>query len=217
MAYAETRPRPSPVSMGAAIAVNALFIAGVILAAPHITGHVPDGPLVISTYAAPPPPTDPVTIKKPATERQSANSQSVKSPDVIDPTIETTNNLTGTNTIDPPLTGPIGPVGEIIVDPPVTRTLFEDATINPRFRNALQPDYPPGLIRQDVEGTVTVRVLIGIDGRVKAVEPIRFDHPLLLRVTEQHALRKWRFLPATRDGAAVESWREMSVRFEIPE
>ena len=31
------------------------------------------------------------------------------------------------------------------------------------------------------------------------------------------AVSKWRFLPATRDGEAIESWREMTVRFQLPE
>jgi periplasmic protein TonB len=217
MAYADTRPRPSPTSMGAAIAVNALFIAGVILAAPHITSDVADGPLVISTYAAPTPPDNSVRIKKPSVEGQSVKRQMVTRPEIINEKIESGNVLHETGTIDLPPLGPIGPVGEIVVEPPITRSFFKDATINPRFRDALQPDYPPELIRQEVEGAVTIRVLIGTDGRVKAVEPIRFAHSELLQVTQQHALRKWRFLPATRDGVAVESWREMSVRFEIPE
>jgi periplasmic protein TonB len=88
--------------------------------------------------------------------------------------------------------------------------------IHPKYRDALQPEYPPGLIRQEIEGSVTLRVLVGTDGRVKAIEPLRFDDAELLKATQAHALRKWRFLPATRDGAPVESWREMTVRFEIP-
>lgn len=217
MAYADTRPRPSPTSMGAAIALNALIITGVMLAAPHITGDIADGPLVMTTYAAPPPPIDPVAIKKPSAAGQSVKSQRVARPDVINEMIESTNTLTGTGSIDLPPLGPIGPIDEIGVAPPIKQPLFTDARLNPRYRDALQPDYPPGLIRREVEGVVTVKVLVGTDGRVKAVEPVRYDDPELLRVTEQHAVRKWRFLPATRDGVAVESWREMSVRFEIPE
>lgn len=217
MAYADTRPRPSPTSMGAAIALNALIIAGVILAAPHITGDAKDGPLMLSFYPTPKPPIDPVAIKKLSVEGQSVKSQSLSRPDVINKVIESTNIVIGTDEIDLPPLGQIGPVGEIGIEPVIKQPVFIDAILNPRYRDALQPAYPPGLIRREVEGIVTIKVLVGTDGRVKTVEPVRYDDLELLRVTEQHALRKWRFLPATRDGVAVESWREMSVRFEIPD
>lgn len=220
MAYADTRPRPSPVSMGAALAVNALFITGVILAVPHISGNPVDPPLVISTFAAPPPPNIPIEINEPPPQGQSAKRQRATRLEEVYSYTDSIDVTTDIGTIDPPplgQIGPIGPIGEISPDQKVTRRLFKDAAVNPRFRDAFQPDYPPGLIRQEIEGAVTIRVHIDTDGRVKSVEPVRFDHPELLRVTEQHALRKWRFLPATLDGIAVESWREMSVRFEIPE
>jgi protein TonB len=45
---------------------------------------------------------------------------------------------------------------------------------------------------------------------------LRADDPSFLEATRKQALAKWRFLPATRDGQPVESWREMTVRFELP-
>jgi protein TonB len=68
-----------------------------------------------------------------------------------------------------------------------------------------------------MEGFATVRVLIGTDGRVKQVEAVKASDPAFLDATRKQALAKWRFLPATRDGEAVESWREMTVRFQLPD
>ena len=70
------------------------------------------------------------------------------------------------------------------------------------------------MIRAEMEGFATVRVLIGTDGRVKQVEA---SDTAFLDATRKQALSKWRFLPATRDGEPVESWREMTVRFQLPD
>jgi periplasmic protein TonB len=48
------------------------------------------------------------------------------------------------------------------------------------------------------------------------VEPIRFDEDAFLAATRKQALSSWRFLPATQDGEPVESWKEMTVRFQMP-
>ncbi|OHT17736.1 Gram-negative bacterial tonB protein [Sphingomonas haloaromaticamans] len=71
------------------------------------------------------------------------------------------------------------------------------------------------MARQEIEGVVVVRVLIGADGRVKAVEQVSTTDPAFFEATKRQALRAWRFRPATRDGVAVESWRTMRVKFEM--
>ena len=73
------------------------------------------------------------------------------------------------------------------------------------------------MIRAEMEGFATVRVLIGTDGRVKQVEAVKASDTAFLDATRKQALSKWRFLPATRDGEPVESWREMTVRFQLPD
>ncbi|WP_238147137.1 energy transducer TonB [Rhizorhabdus dicambivorans] len=110
----------------------------------------------------------------------------------------------------PPRTEPLPPAIPAIPDP-----VFITATIDPAAMPRFQPDYPPELIRADIEGTATVRVLIGVDGRVKSVELVSAAHPGFFEATRRQALRYWKFKPATRDGIAVESWRTMTVRFNI--
>ena len=58
-------------------------------------------------------------------------------------------------------------------------------------------------------------LLIGTDGRVKAVELVSTDSPGFFEETKRRALAKWRFKPATRGGVPEESWQVMTVRFEI--
>jgi periplasmic protein TonB len=50
---------------------------------------------------------------------------------------------------------------------------------------------------------------------VKAVERVTAASDGLFEATRRQALSRWRFRPATRDGAAVESWKAMTVRFEL--
>jgi periplasmic protein TonB len=111
--------------------------------------------------------------------------------------------LSGTSgTIDPPY-----------VPPPVP--VLTDAAPDPRFASLFQPPYPPRLQRLDIEGKVVLKVLIGADGRVREVQIVYADDDGFAEVTERQALTKWRFKPATRDGVAVETWKQMTVRFEI--
>lgn len=110
----------------------------------------------------------------------------------------------------PPL--PPGPVADP-APPPVPKLVL--AQLDQRYIANFQPDYPVREQREGVEGVARVRVLIGTDGRVKQVEMISTDSPGFFEATKRRALSKWRFKAATRGGVAEESWKEMTVRFEI--
>ena len=87
--------------------------------------------------------------------------------------------------------------------------------MDPAAMARFQPSYPSPLVRAGIEGAVTVRVLIGSDGRVKSVELVRATDPAFFEATKAQALRYWRFSPATTDGTATESWRTMTVKFKL--
>jgi len=90
-----------------------------------------------------------------------------------------------------------------------------NASVDPRYRADFQPDYPAFERNQGRDGIVVVRVLVGANGRVAAVEQVSATSDAFFDATKRRALSKWRFRPATRDGVAVESWREMTVRFNM--
>lgn len=156
--------------------------------------------------ALPPPPKAPDTIPPPS------------HPTLVDPQI----NIP---LLDPPtLAPPVDYQPPIVFDrifddsPPVAdmpAPKLAEATVDPRYADQFQPDYPPFEQRNEVEGAVKVRVLIGTDGRVKAVEQISSASPGFFTETRRRALSKWRFKPATRDGVPYESWQVMTVRFEL--
>ena len=112
--------------------------------------------------------------------------------------------------------GPVVPpsIGRDTIKPLLAPVLTE-AALDPRYAAALQPPYPPALARAGIEGRVTVRVLVGTDGRVEDVQQVSADDPGFFEATSRQARLRWRFRPATRDGVAIESWRTMSVRFTL--
>lgn len=99
--------------------------------------------------------------------------------------------------------------------PPPPEPVFVEARIDPSAMAAMQPGYPAALLRRGLEGEATVRVRIGTDGRVTAVERVAADHDAFFEATREQALRRWRFIPATRDGRPVPSWQQQTVVFRI--
>jgi protein TonB len=111
-----------------------------------------------------------------------------------------------------------GAVGEGIPIAPIKITpdpVIVNARIDSRYGRQFQPAYPAGQLRLEREGEVSVRVLIGSDGRVKQIELIDSPHADFWIATRKQALQKWRFTPATKDGKPMESWLTLKVRFEI--
>ena len=100
-------------------------------------------------------------------------------------------------------------------EPPAPLPPLVAAAQDMRFAGDFQPPYPGPELRAQRDGRVSVRILIGIDGRVKAVEQLSATSAAFFEATRRQALSKWRFKPATRAGIPEESWKVMSVRFEI--
>lgn len=96
---------------------------------------------------------------------------------------------------------------------PPTAPARVEARLHPA--SEIQPLYPPSERRMGREGSVTIGLLIGADGRVKAAEKVRATSDAFYRATERHALAHWRFSPATVDGRPIESRKTMTVHFRL--
>ena len=204
-----------PVAMTAAIAINLGAVAALMLAKSGVV-VIPHGAIPLIPIRELPPP-EPTTTPEPETKQP--EQPFVPRQQVPSRPSDDTPTVTGTPVL-PPIGGTGG--GESVMQPRVEPTptplavpVIVDAVPEPRAARDFQPPYPPQLLRTGVEGKAVVRVLIGTDGRVKQVAIIAADDPLFGDATERQALRKWRFKPATRDGVAIESWKQMTVRFEI--
>ncbi|WP_423606478.1 TonB family protein [Sphingomonas sp. MS122] len=216
--YHSTASRPA--GAGAALLISGAMILGLYYAGPRIAPGVFDDPLVVRPISIPEPP-EPQPEPQPKTQPlRTRTTPPITQPDprvVLPPTgpvIGTTPDP-GPVTFDPP--GDPGPLsGGITLDPPPAPVMV-GAEVDPRYADALQPPYPPSAIRAGIEGSVTVRALIGVDGRVKAIEILKSPDDALSEATRRQALSRWRFKPATRDGIPVEGWKRMTMRFQIVE
>lgn len=103
----------------------------------------------------------------------------------------------------------------VIEKPVLPPPVFVAAMRDPRYLNDFQPDYPRALEKDQVEGLVRLKVLIGRDGRVRQVQILNSTNSLFAQAAERQALKAWRFRPATRGGEAVEDWQTLTVRFSI--
>jgi periplasmic protein TonB len=205
-----------PIAMTAAISINAAAVIALMLAK---TGVVPFDPDILTTYPVPAPTPTPDVVKPPESRTKEPTTNPVPhTPDPIVPhdPIEPSGGIEGTG--DPVASGGTGEGARAEPRPEPTATpipVITEPVPLPSAAREFQPPYPSQLLRMGVEGKVVVRVQIGVDGRVKQVAIISADDPLFAEATERQALRKWRFKPATRDGTAIESWKQMTVRFEI--
>lgn len=208
--------RRSPLGLGGTVAVHALVIGVFLLIPREVITTVFDPPPLRTKHIplTPPPPPEPVRQER--TDSKIDSKPLPQKPTITDPIVALPKG-------DPPLTGQPGAgtaidSGPTIIlppaDPPRAPVLTEPA-IDPRALAAFQPDYPGAMIRQGMAGVVTVRVNISPEGRVSDIEKISATEESFWLATQRHALRKWRFRPATRDGVAVASTKILTVRFTL--
>jgi protein TonB len=80
------------------------------------------------------------------------------------------------------------------------------------------PIYPVEARRRAEHGTVLLRIKVAVDGAVELVEIAQSSGFDLLDNEALETVRsRWRFVPARRDGVAVESWCEVPIRFALTE
>jgi TonB family protein len=88
--------------------------------------------------------------------------------------------------------------------------------VAPQVLERAEAEYPEEARLSGATGTVVVRIVVGVDGRVTSARVVQgaghgFDESAL------EAARKLRFQPATRDGKAVAVQLDYEVHFELPE
>ncbi len=78
------------------------------------------------------------------------------------------------------------------------------------------PSYPRDALRDGLEGTVLLRVLVDEQGRPLEVHVERSSgHRLLDRAAREQVLRRWAFMPAQRGGRPVRAIGTVPVDFRI--
>ncbi|GAY23469.1 energy transducer TonB [Sphingobium fuliginis] len=204
----------SSFGIGGAIAVHALVVGAYLLMPKEVVDVFRDPPPLL-TYPVddtPPPP------EQQQPENDSKPQPRTKShPTVVDKPVVPPPPTGFTTKADDGMAAGDSGMGTIMppIVPPTPEPVLADATIDPRALAAFQPDYPGAMIRQGMEGKVVVRVTIGPDGRVTDIERLSAADEAFWIATQRHALRKWRFRPATRDGVPVSSTKVLTVHFRL--
>ena len=131
----------------------------------------------------------------------------------------------------PPIHAPVfevalvaAPSPQAIVVPTQTRRVeaapaTAEPTVSARFdADYLQnppPTYPPASRRLREQGLVLLRVRVTADGSSEAVFVQRSSGHARLDDAAVAAVRQWRFVPARRGDAAVDSWVLVPIEFEL--
>lgn len=206
----------SPGALGAAIAVHVGVAAIIIALPPEFISTERITRLIVKNVPMPP---APQPVEKPRTEPKVIATHATSKPLDQRPTVFDTDldsqgpQIGGESTsVDPPQ--PYPPYPEVIT-PPARQPVLTSASADPRYADAFQPAYPPAKLRQGEEGSCTVRVTIDARGRVTSAAAVRSSDPAFCAPTERQALSKWRFRPATRDGIAIATEKELTVQFRM--
>lgn len=81
-----------------------------------------------------------------------------------------------------------------------------DAPGSIRYDSCARPVYPEEALAQKHEGTVTLRFLVGADGKVKDARVMRSSGYPALDEAARAGIAKCSFHPALAEGKAVEAW-----------
>ena len=206
------RAKPNPIGLTLVIALHVAGLTAVILAKSEV---IRDPITKLYTYAVPDRPPPPPFPPEPRTLKAKPTPAQIDRPvQQLVTRLAVPANVVVVPPKLPPLPDvPFGSAAE--VQPAAHEPVLTEAAPDPRYAGAFQPAYPPSLMREEIEGKTVVRILVGVDGRVKAVEQLSATDAGFFEATRRQALARWRFTPATRDGVAIESWRTMTVRFTL--
>jgi protein TonB len=79
-----------------------------------------------------------------------------------------------------------------------------------------RPPYPPSAVRAEQQGAVEIEVYVLPNGRVGDARVVKSTgHPVLDQSALDEARRRWRLMPATRDGVPYAQWHKMRVVFDL--
>lgn len=85
----------------------------------------------------------------------------------------------------------------------------------PMIASQLPPPYPYTARRRGVEGAVQVRFLVDLQGRVQHLEVTGAKPPGVFEESVLRTVPRWRFQPGRKDGQAVATWVETTIRFKL--
>ena len=197
----QRNPRKHLISITLVVALHGLLLwaiqSGLAREVVKITESTVE--VLLLTDNRPPPPPQPPAPPPPKTP----------TPPVIAPTTAT-----------PVITTPVAPPVSALSTAPATAptpaapAVRTGAVIQPGASCA-KPDYPSASRRLEEEGTVTLKFLIGADGRVVQAEIEKTSGFNRLDEAARNALSKCQFRPGTVDGKPEQSWASIKYTWRL--
>jgi protein TonB len=102
----------------------------------------------------------------------------------------------------------------VVVAPPPAPMVRVPAVINASL-NCQKPEYPAASRRDEEEGTVQLRFLIDVDGRVIQSQVEKTSGSNRLDEAARAALSRCQFKPGTLDGRPEQSWASMRYTWRL--
>ncbi|WP_260929328.1 energy transducer TonB [Novosphingobium sp. 9] len=87
--------------------------------------------------------------------------------------------------------------------PAAEPSIMNASDLSSSMISATPPVYPVESRRKHEQGTVVLKLLLGIDGRASSVDVTRSSGSARLDQAALAAVRKWRWKPVVRDGEPV--------------
>ena len=147
---------------------------------------------VLMTEAPPPTPTPPPKTPPPKTPAPPPPAPTSTAPAITQPTA-------------PPAAAPAAP------PTPAIRT----GAVIQAGAHCAKPDYPSASRRMEEEGTVTLKFLIGVDGKVIQADIEKTSGFTRLDEAARNALSKCQFRPGTVDGKPEQSWASIKYTWRL--
>lgn len=174
-------------------------------------------PIIVEAPPPPPPPTQVQVVERPriAPQRNAPTTPRVQPAQAQDSTALPD----AAPDSDPPLLVDDGDAVIAPHDGGGTTMPGDGAPINGialQYLSNPKPAYPREALREGLQGTVLLRVLVDESGRPLEVSIASSSgHRVLDRAAREQVLRKWQFVPAMRDGRPVRAVGTVPVAFSL--
>jgi len=89
-----------------------------------------------------------------------------------------------------------------------------DDVTAPKLLNRVEPAYPKAARRELIEGVVILEAIISASGNVTNIAVLKSVHPLIDEAAV-HAVRQWRYSPATLNGNPVRVYLTVTMTFNL--
>ncbi|HEY3053582.1 MAG TPA: TonB family protein [Thermoanaerobaculia bacterium] len=217
----------------ASILLHTIVVVGALTLGVASTPVPPEPPRQLELYRATEPPPPPPRGERPRTQSQlpvqrpkpapapmtAPSAVPEQTPVLAEPGPQPTGPV-GTDTVgEGPIGDPNGKPEGVGEQPSVGGN--GNAPLNPggdvtraRVISRVEPRFPPALVHAVRSATVIVRCVIDKEGQIRDPEIITSSFPLFNDAVIA-ALRQWKFVPGSMRGKPVDTWFELTVRFEV--